>query len=466
MKSKIKRSINSKIWLYLSLFSIIILIFLWVFQILFLDTYYEHRKANDMKKLANEIKTTYDNNGTETFIDYLEKISFKQGICIELSSNTLDNSIGFMNRDCMRGPFLNESKEDFLNSGKKIQKYTTNDPNFKNKTLVYGIKLDSDTNVFISTSLIPIDATVSILKSQFIYVTVIVLLLSFIISYFISRSLSKPIVNITKASKNLASGKYSVDFNENTGIREIDELANTLDVTSKELAKTDELRRDLMANVSHDLKTPLTMIKAYSEMVRDLTYNDKEKRDKNLNTIIEETDRLNSLVDDILSLSVIESKMLVLDKKQFDLTELVNNILNRYEIYTEKEGYKFIFKYKDPIIVDADYAKLEQVFYNLINNAINYIGEDKKVEISFTKDKNSVKVEIKDHGVGIEDDELDSIWDKYYKTKKNHKRSVAGTGLGLSIVKRIFELHNYEYGVDSKKNKGTTFYFVIPTVKK
>ena len=465
MKSKIKKSINTKIWFYMSLFSILILLFLWSFQILFLDTYYEHRKASDMKRIATEINNNYKNSKSLTsFITYLENVSFKEGICIDINSNNTSYPISFMNRDCMRGNLFNDYKEKFLNSNNTIQKFTTS--NDRNKTLIYGINLDSDTSVFISASLVPVDATVSILKSQFIYVTIIVLVLSFVVSYFISRMLSKPIVKLTKASLELANGNYQTNFNENTGIKEIDELSDTLDKTSKELAKTDELRRDLMANVSHDLKTPLTMIKAYSEMVRDLTYNDKEKREKNLNTIIEEADRLNNLVNDILSLSVIESKMLILNNEEFNLTELVKNILNRYEIYTEKDNYKFLFDYSDPVIINADKAKIEQVFYNLINNAINYIGDDKQIVIDFIKDKNNVTVNISDHGVGIDKEELDYIWDKYYKSKKNHKRSIAGTGLGLSIVKRIFELHKFKYGVKSEKGKGTTFYFTIPIKKK
>ena len=451
----------------MSLFSILILIFLWMFQILFLDTYYEHKKASNMKSIANDIVLKYKElESTDQFINYLEDTSFKEGICIDVSSNTLNYNVSLMNRDCMRTNLFNEYKEKFLSSDKTIQKFTTKTMDNRNKNLIYGIHLDSDTSVFISTSLVPIDATVSILQSQFVYVTVIVLVLSFIVSYFISRMLSKPIVEITKASQELASGNYQTSFKEVTGITEIDELSETLDKTSKELAKTDELRKDLMANVSHDLKTPLTMIKAYSEMVRDLTYNDKEKREKNLNTIIEEADRLNNLVNDILSLSVIESKMLILEKEEFNLTELVKNILNRYEIYTEKENYKFIFNYNDPVIIDADKAKIEQVFYNLINNAINYIGDDKEVVINFIKDKNNITVEIADHGPGIDKEELDYIWDKYYRSKKNHKRSIAGTGLGLSIVKRILELHEYKYGVKSEKGKGTTFYFTIPTIKK
>ena len=464
MKSRIKKSINTKIWLYLIGFSIFILVFLWVFQVSFLDKYYEYRKTSDMKNIAKDISSKYKSTSSnDEFYEYLEEISFNKGICIEVNDNNEIHPISTMNNhECMRGGILGKFNDKINNSNKEIENFTVTNPQFKNKTLIYNINLDNNIKVLISTSLVPVGATIEILRSQLVYVTFIVLIIGTFVAYFISKNLSKPIVEITKSSLELSKGNYDTPFTTNSDITEIDELATTLDKARVELGKTDELRRDLMANVSHDLKTPLTMIKAYSEMVRDITYDNKDKRDKNLNTIIEETDRLNNLVNDILSLSVIESKMLVLEKSDFNLVELVRNILNRYDIYTEKDNYKFILNTnKDEIIINADKAKIEQVFYNLINNAINYVGSDKEVIINITNDNNKTLIEIIDHGDGIDESEIDTVWDKYYKSKKNHKRSVAGTGLGLSIVKRIFELHKYKYGINSTKGKGTTFYFEI-----
>ena len=225
-----------------------------------------------------------------------------------------------------------------------------------------------------------------------------------------------------------------------------------------ELGKTEELEKDLLANVSHDLKTPLTMIKAYAEMVRDLTYNDKEKRDSNLNIIIEETDRLALLVNDILTLSKLQQSMDNLTLSEFDLILLIKNILKRFTIYEEKYGYNIIFKHTNirKLMIKADQKKIEQVLYNLIINAINYTGSDMKVVINISKVNNLYKIDTND---------LDNIFDKYYKSEKKHKRNLYGTGLGLSIVKSIFILHNYKYGVDTKKGKGSSFYFYISKVE-
>ena len=216
-----------------------------------------------------------------------------------------------------------------------------------------------------------------------------------------------------------------------------------------------------MANVSHDLKTPLTMIKAYAEMSRDLNGEDKVKRDKNMNVIIEEVDRLTILVNDILTLSSMQSKINELNLEEFDIVSLINTILKRYEIFKETENYNFIFENKKKILITADKKKIEQVIYNLINNAINYTGDDNLVTIKVISKKDCVRVEIKDTGKGINEEDIPYIWDRYYKNKKKHKRNLIGTGLGLSIVKSILELHKYNYGVKSEKNKGTTFYFEI-----
>ena len=459
-----KNSLNIKIWKYLIIFSILILAFLWFFQVVFLDSFYENSKNKDMKHIVSQIYTIYENtNNSDTFISKINELSYQTGVCIEITDSTLNSSYttNSFNKECMRGPIFNEYKSEFVNSKQKISSYQAVNPQFKNKTLIYGIQLNDNTYTFISSSLVPIDSTVTILKNQFIYVTIIVLILSFIIAYFISHKLSKPIVEITDSAKKLAKGNYQVDFSNKEDIAEINELSTTLNYAKEELSKTEELRRDLMANVSHDLKTPLTMIKAYAEMVKDITYKNKEKRESNLNTIIEEVDRLNNLVIDILSLSVMESKMMKLELEEFNLVDLVKSIINRYQIFETTLNYHFLLEANDSIIVKADKQKLEQVIYNLMNNAINYTGSNNKVFIKIKEEAKDILVEITDTGNGIDPEELDNIWDKYYKTNKNHQRMMVGTGLGLSIVKNILELHQFEYGVKSKINKGTTFFFKI-----
>ena len=258
----------------------------------------------------------------------------------------------------------------------------------------------------------------------------------------------------------MSKGDLITPFNENSNIEEIKELSRTLNQTKKELSKIDTTRKDLLANVSHDLKTPLTMIKAYAEMARDLNKDNEEKRTDNLNVIIEESDRLNSLVNNILELSKSEKNMDTLTRENFNINELITKVLHRFDYLTE-EGYTLKFVSKKEYIIYADIQKIEQVIYNLVINAVNYTGKDKKVTVKIEENKGYIRVYVIDTGKGIAESEINLIWDKYYKNEKNHQRNKIGTGLGLSIVKNILIKHNYNYGVISTKGKGSKFYFDI-----
>ena len=265
-------------------------------------------------------------------------------------------------------------------------------------------------------------------------------------------------MDVTKKAQRL--GSSNVEF-PTYNVLEVDDLVTVLKNAQVEMAKTDELRRDLMANVSHDLKTPLTMIKAYAEMVKDISYKDDKKRDEHCQIIMDEVDRLNVLVNDILTLSKMQAHADEMHIETFDLVKEIETIVKRYEIIKETENYNFVLDMPAKALVIADQKKLSQVIYNLINNAINYTGKDKTVTIRVTKEKENYLVEIMDTGKGIKQEEIPFIWDKYYKNEKNHQRNIVGTGLGLSIVKSILENHHFDYGVKSQKNKGTTFYFRV-----
>ena len=449
-------SLNKEIWKYFFVFSILILGILWIFQVLFLDQYYRYKKVKDITYVANVMVVKQDK---KKFIDIINKAAYDKGVCIEIIDKNYETmyATSSYGRGCFTGKDISMNyKYNFIASDKKRKTYELINPRFNNDTLVYAVKL-KDGYGFVNTSLDPIDSTAQIIQEQLVIVMIVVLILSFVISYFISNFISSPIVKINDAAKKLAKREFNVSFETDSNIRELNELADTLNYARCELNKTDELRRDLMANVSHDLKTPLTMIKAYAEMVRDLTYKDDVKREDNLNVIIEETDRLNLLVNDIIELTKINNDLQNLNITEFDLVELINSIINRFSIMDAN----FVFKNKSPIIVKADKIRIEQVIYNLIINAINYTGKDKKVIINLKENDKYVHVEIKDTGKGIDEEDLKLIWKRYYKVDKKYRREKKGSGIGLSIVENILKKHKFNYGVNSIKNKGTTFYFDI-----
>ena len=456
---KSNSSIRVKILFYLILFSVFILLLLWATQLVLSNYLYEKYQMNDMNKIAEEIKDT----DYEDLNEYLEKVVYHNSVCIEFvdrfGSSTLYNDTL---TGCLLGrgnKVLLKHKKSLFDSRKDVDAIRLVNPDYKSSALLYGVEVDGG-YVFLFSMLSNVNKNDNLVKDQLIYITVIVIILAVVLSIVLSKMFSEPIVGITDKAKLLANGNFNVEF-EKGGVKEIDELADTLNYLKSEVSKTDQYRRDLMANVSHDLKTPLTMIKAYAEMVRDITYKDKEKMEDNLNVIIDETDRLNLLVGDILALSKLKANSDVLELEVFNLKDEIDGILKRYDYLKETEGYEIVVNVPDQIIVRVDKKKLNQVIYNLINNALNYTGNDKKVRLNIIENKKEYLVEIVDSGKGIDAKDIEHIWDKYYKKDKNHRRNVVGTGLGLSIVKEILESHNMSYGVKSVKNKGTTFYFKI-----
>ena len=455
-----KSNIQNQTLKCLIIFSSIILLIMWASQILFLTLFYERYQINNLNKVVFKLT-----KNTHT-IDEIETIAYKNNICIEYLTDNDVYVFNGLNNNCI----LNSKSKSVINiinnfiekdNNKEIIKI--NNPTNNAKSILYNLKLNDNEYIILNTNLEDVDSTTSVLRNQLIYITLIVLLLSIIVSTIISKMLNKPIINITKEAKKLATGNRELNIPESK-IKEIDDLRDSLIYASHEINKTDELRRDLLANVSHDLKTPLTMIKAYAEMIRDINKDNEEKRNENLNIIIDETDRLTILVNDILNLSKLEANKETLDLKEFDLVELINDIIKKYNIIKETENYNFILKMPKKAIVKGDNNKISQVIYNLINNAINYTGDDLTVTIEVIEQKKTYLVNIIDTGKGIKKEELNIIWDKYYKNEKNHKRNKVGTGVGLSIVKNILDKHNFKYGVKSEIGKGTTFYFEITKI--
>ena len=455
-------SVKNKTWQYLLMFSLIIIIFLWLFQGLFFNEYYKYAKRLAVSTVQNNL---IKHQNDKDFNKRIDNLAFDNGVCIEIIDKKL-NTI-YKSKYVGKGCFLaNDDKNsnfklDFISSKETSNSKVVTNPEFNNSTILTAKKMNNNKYIFVNSSLEPIDSTAKIIRDQLIIITIILIILSFIVSYIVARHLTKPLVEINNESKKLAKGDFNNKISVKTDISEINELTNTLNYTRLELAKTDELRRDLLSNVSHDMKTPLTMIKAYTEMMNDLHKDNYNKRIEDGNIIIEEVDRLTLLVNDILDLSKMQSNISELKIEEFDLIEIINKIIKNYSILVQNNNYKFIFNHDDKkLLIKADKKKIEQVLYNLITNAINYVGDDKKIIIEVINNED-ILINVTDHGKGISKDDIPYIWDKYYKSKKKYKRNKIGSGLGLSIVKSILEEHNYEYGVKSELNKGSTFWFKI-----
>lgn len=461
------------------LFAAIMILILWLIQIVFLEDFYKEIKIDDILSSGEVITESINNNDIDEII---VDISDNYEICVYImdvqgkplySYDVLNNCIihNMTYRDYSRlynEAYTSESKQylerytidaNAMNEGRHPRARASNIPSMEGMIFASITTLSDgrDALILLNSVISPVEATINTLRVQLTYVTVIFLVLALLTAFIVSRIISKPIININSSAKELAKGNYDIKFN-GQGYSEISELSDTLNYTAKELSKVDGLRKELIANVSHDLRTPLTMITGYSEVIRDIP---GENTPENIQVIIDESNRLSILVNDLLDISKFESGVQVLNKEKFNLTLSIENIIKRYSKLISHNDYKINFENSSEIFVCADKSKIEQVVYNLINNAITYTGNDNKVVVKQTIKNDIVRIEIIDSGEGIKEEDLNNIWDRYYKVDKTHKRAQVGTGLGLSIVKNILDIHNGRYGVISKVNKGSNFWFEL-----
>ncbi len=474
-------SLRFRSWLIFVLFSLIVIAFLYFFQVVLLSSYYEYMKIQETAYSAKQIKDVWAEH-PDSLHTVVSNIAEKQKIYIEVSdgnrvysrASSLDKNNNEVHS--LITSIKPESLKKYISDGYTF--FTATIPRTKNdsKAIVMIAQLDDGTqstffnmngpvNLYIFNYLEPLGTTTAILHSQLNLTAAVIIIVAFIMSIFFSNSISKPIINISKAALKLPKGEF--DMQPDNQFTEIKELTQTLNSASAEIAKADNLRKELMANISHDLRTPLTMIKAYAEMIRDLSGDNPEKRNQHLQVIIDETDRLTSLVTDILDLSKLQSGVAQLNYENVNFSEHLQDIIPRFSLLNEIKDYKVELNAQPDIFIYADITKIDQVVYNFVNNALTYTGADKTVKINlYNKSENTARLEIVDSGIGIDAENLKYIWDRYYRVKSDgetHRRAKKGSGLGLAIVKSVLEMHRFDFGVDSTIGVGSTFWFEFPT---
>ena len=458
-----------------ALFTALILTVIWLLFVVFLDDFYRMAKSREITSTAKTIEAHIEDD-TQTLSDLVASL------CMETDANVLIRrgdgknieNIAFtkprsiLSNNVTVAAITEKARRD---GGECI--YTFNDQlslpdrvtKSENDNMLYAKIISNDGGysvIMISVQLTPVDATRTTITGLLIIVSVVFILIAVIIGYIMAATLSSPLTKLTASAKDIGTPAYK-KLEGSSGCRETAELNDTLAKASEELQKVDGLRRELIANVSHDLRTPLTMISGYGEMMRDIP---GENNAENIQTIIDEAEHLNRLVNDMLSISKLESGMDKLEISEFNVTQTVSTLVERYSTMRAVQGYTLDFEHERDYIINGDELKLTQVFYNLINNAINYTGDSKRVLIRQTETADGaaryLRFDVIDDGEGISPENLPYIWDRYFKENKAHKRAGVGTGLGLSIVKKIIEQHRGRYGVISEEGKGSDFYIELP----
>lgn len=470
-------SLKWEIGKYLIIFCILTASIVFLFQIVLLQPMYEANKIKSIETVGSFVEKFIEDERLDEFVDYIQSQS---DTCIMVyqssSSGGMQGSIG--NRGCMISSITNSERAKFVTKaiGSKNHSYlarvTNNSSDFgvdgdqgdNFDTIVYTKIVnaaDYSSIIMVSGNITPLNATTETLASQMRYIALFMIVAVAILTLLMYRHIAKPIIGITSNAKQLPQGKYTIDPKTNR-YKEAADLNNTLVQAANDIQKADKAKRDLISNVSHDLRTPLTMIGGYGEMMIDLP---EEKTDENIKVIVDETKRLNALVNDLLDMSRLQDGRIVLHKEVFDISALLKTQLQKYDVYRMQEGYTIESELLDTIYVNADKKRIEQVINNFLNNAVNYGGEAKHIIVREIKKENVVRIEVQDFGEGIDPEDLDNIWDRYYKVDKEHVRVANGSGIGLNIVKQLLELHGVPYGVNSSKGKGSTFYFEMPIEK-
>ena len=470
-------SLKWEIGKYLIIFCILTASIVFLFQIVLLQPMYEANKIKSIETVGSFVEKFIEDERLDEFVDYMQSQS---DTCIMVyqssSSGGMQGSIG--NRGCMISSITNSERAKFVTKaiGSKNHSYlarvTNNSSDFgvdgdqgnNFDTIVYTKIVnaaDYSSIIMVSGNITPLNATTETLASQMRYIALFMIVAVAILTLLMYRHIAKPIIGITTNAKQLPQGKYTIDPKTNR-YKEAADLNNTLVQAANDIQKADKKKRDLISNVSHDLRTPLTMIGGYGEMMIDLP---EEKTDENIQVIVDETKRLNALVNDLLDMSRLQDGRIVLHKEVFDISALLKTQLQKYDVYRMQEGYTIESELLDTIYVNADKIRIEQVINNFLNNAVNYGGEAKHIIVREIKKENVVRIEVQDFGEGIDPEDLDNIWDRYYKVDKEHVRVANGSGIGLNIVKQLLELHGVPYGVKSSKGKGSTFYFEMPIEK-
>ena len=504
-------------------FAVLLIISLWVFHAVLLEFFYKQIKTQSLKSTASAIAATVEtsestdmelvkvtandlaikNEVSITVIATSDELFFRefsvlsdQGnmldtmtpyAMLEIYNEALDNG-GETLQHYQRGAYSVVSKNNPSERPKRIEDGEFNQwendghdeffpkhsfkqgaPSFfklgiTQELLLAKVVTSADGNEYLlifDSVITPMHSTVKTLKSQLIFQSVLILAIAAIIAQLLSDKISKPITDINRSAKKLAAGNYETDFSGD-GYLEVAQLSETLNFTAKELKEADNVKRELIANTSHDMRTPLTMIIGYAEVMRDLP---GENTPENVQVIIDEATRLTNLVNDMLDLSNLQSGAASLDMSEFNITALTKEIVDRMRKLNEKDGFVFEFEPAKEILVNADAIKITQVIYNFLINSVNYSEESRRVVVCQKTVSGKVRFEFTDFGKGIPKEKLPSIWDRYYKIDSTHKRAQSGSGIGLSIVKSVLELHKANYGVISNVNSGSTFWFELPISK-
>ena len=473
-----KRKTNSfrkKLLSWFMFFTVVIFTVLWLLQTVFLQKFYNGMIIRNTVKVADKISTESQSSDITSYIDDISRSNSILVFVTDTDGNILYSSDEYkkghkFKDERLEMPYNGNGKEMRFHYRELPENYTeflsavnasdSGEAELQNDDIyVYGRLIDfygSDEKavLYVGTTLNAVGSTARIIRIQLIWVTLLSIIIAFVLALFMSKSFSKPVSQLNEKAHKLGEKDNDAEFSEGF-CTELDELNKTLDTTSEKLKKNREFQNELLANVSHDLRTPLTMIKGYAEMIRDISREDEKQCAEDVAVIVEETDRLTALVNEILEYSELQMSDSEAVMNDVDLSETVASVADSFGKLYSKDGYVFERNIADDIHIKGNVSRLQRAIYNLLDNAVRHAGEDKWIGITLRTDNDKAIIEISDHGSGIAPEELEHIWDRYYTKRQRSGKGVSG--LGLAIVKQIVSQHNGVCKAESEVGAGSVF---------
>jgi signal transduction histidine kinase len=351
------------------------------------------------------------------------------------------------------------------------------------KTQSYSVSGQSNSIAFLSvlvpieniiylfqTPLQPIEEAVAISQKFTLYLLFFAFIVALILSWFFSKTITNPLIYLNELARQMGELNFNVKWKENRNdeIGELGEalnfltekLKNTIEILEEELQKEktiDKMRKQFIARVSHELQTPISLIRGYNEALQDGIAIDKNEEKEYFSIIEGETEKMSGLIKDLLDLGQLESGNFKINVETFDIFAMINQHISKFELLYKEKNLRFQIvneiKYYDVI---GDSYRIEQVLTNLLQNAVNHCSFNGLIKVIIQEDENRIKVSIYNEGEQIQEEEKEAIWESFYKVKEEKR----GTGLGLAIVKNVLELHGSKYGIENQKS-GVIFFFTL-----
>lgn len=495
IKEKLK-SVRVKLFLVLCVVTILLVICLIAINSLVLENFYIYNKTNTIKEVYNKINKYYKDPDLAINLETeLKKIAFRNNFDILIQSDT-DLILFSTNKDFLSSievakekykTYLEERKNLLYSDAKMTIRKIDDTSNSLNYILLYG-KLDNGYSLYIRIPIAPIEESVRISNNTLIVIGIATVIISAFVASLISKRFTSPILQLNDITKKMAKLDFEQKYRINDSDDEINELGKNINTMSDKLestikqlretnselekdieekSKIDEMRKQFISDVSHELKTPIALIQGYAEGLIENVNNDDESRKFYAEVILDESNKMDVLVKQLLELMKLEYGKRKFNDEEFDVVKLINEVIRKCNVMLEENQIQVVFDEKKPIYAYADDFYVEQVVTNYFTNAIKHAKEvngKKQIKITIQNVKNKIRVSVFNTGDKIPEEDLTRVWGRFYKIDDSRNRENSGSGIGLSIVKAIQNNYQNEYGVQNLSN-GVEFYFDISTKK-